>query len=145
MDSFSNDFNMYISSVDNIDSNLSSNRLRISVPTYVTLQAPVGRKKWHVALTELSLPALLEPVNYNGQIALDCSIADLSIIGGFSRPILRRFKWNSSTVFDNIQYIRVTQSFPSHINFVFSGDSFNTDIQFAPDELIYFTLNFKLK
>ena len=144
MDSFSKDFNMYISSNDNVDSNLSSNRLRVTVPTYVTLQ-PAGKRKWYVALTELTLPTISEPLNYNGQIALDCSIADLSIIGGVSRPILRRFRLKRNTIFDNIQYIRATQSFPSHIDFVFSGDNYNTDISFAPGEIIYFTLNFKLK
>ena len=143
MNSFSSDFSMYVSSDDNFDTNSPSNVFRIYVPSYISFR-PAGKKKWHVALKELSLPPIIYPDEYNKMIAIECSIADLSLIEGASRPVLRRLRWKNITVFDNLQYIPVTQTYPDHITFTLQGDK-NKVLQFEKEKAIYLTLNFKLR
>ena len=143
MNSFSSDFSMYVSSADNFDTNASSNVFRVMVPSYISFR-PVSKKRWHVALKELSLPEIVSPKDYKKMLSIECSIADQSLIEGTSRPVLRRLFWKNITIFEHLQYIPVTQTYPDHITFTLQGDK-SKILEFEKDKIIYLTLNFKLR
>jgi len=118
----------------------------IRVPHHVAFNNYNGdpAKRWHVALTEISLPELATPQNYKGKITVLCDIVKQSLLDEQPQPVLRRMYWRSDISFDNPQYIKVQSSHVSHIGITLVGDN-NASLTFNPQSHLYGTLHFRLQ